>query len=190
MGRLQSESDPSWLAAVLGDFDAFLQDHANCERKAAATAMSLVSRHAHREALVDAMLELAQEELAHFQAVFRLMCERKLPLVHEERDPYINALRQLVRTGRDTHPLDSLLVAGVVEARGCERFGLIADALPEGDLKAFYQEITRSEARHGGLFVRFAKMYFPDEDVDARLSALFAAEADIIAALPPRAALH
>lgn len=190
MGRLQSTSSTTWLAAVLADFDTFLQDHANCERKAAAMAMAVVSRFGDREVLVDSMLELAQEELAHFQAVYRLMRARGLPLVAEERDGYVRALRGLARNGREEYMLDTLLIAGVVEARGCERFGMIAEALPEGDLKEFYLDITRSEARHGGLFVRLAKTYHPADVVDERLAALFAAEKDIVAGLPPRAALH
>lgn len=190
MGRLQSKSSAAWLDAVLQDFDAFLADHANAERKAAAMAMAVVSRFGDREDLVEAMLELAQEELSHFHAVYRLMRARGLPLMPERRDDYVGALRTLCRNGREDYMLDTLLIAGVVEARGCERFGLIAEALPPGTLKDFYMDITRSEARHGGLFVRLAKLYFPGDAVDTRLGALFAAEKDIVAALPPRAALH
>ena len=190
MARLLNTSSDAWLQAVLADFDTFLGDHANCERKAAAMALSMVSRYADKYELVDAMLELAQEELAHFQQVFRLLRQRNLGLVPETKDTYVGALRQLVRSSRREQFLDLLCVAGVVEARGCERFGRIADALPAGNDKAFYLEITRSEARHGGLFVRLAKTYYEATEVDTRLAELFGAEADILAALPLRPALH
>ena len=190
MARLLSKSSDAWLAQVLQNFDAFLPDHANCERKAAAMALSLVSRYADKHALVDAMLELAQEELAHFHQVFRLMVPRGLQLVPETKDPYVGALRKLVRDGRDHLLLDHLCVAGVVEARGCERFGLIAEGLPQGDLQEFYRAITRSEARHGGLFLRLARQYHAPAVVDARVNTLLALEADIVAQLPLRPALH
>jgi tRNA-(ms[2]io[6]A)-hydroxylase len=190
MSRLQSASDPAWVQAVLADFDTFLRDHANCERKASAMALAFVSRYPDRPALCDAMLELAQEELAHYHAVFRVLQARGASLGPDSRDPYVGALRQHIRSARDHVLLDRLLVAGVIEARGCERFGLIAEALPPGEMKDFYLDITRSEARHGGLFVRLAKGYYPVPEVEARLAALFEAERHIVAALPPRAALH
>ncbi len=190
MARLLSASSPAWVAAVMADFDTFLGDHANCERKAAAMALALVSRYGDQHTLVDAMLELAQEELAHFHGVYRLMAARGLPLVAEVKDGYVGALRRHIRDPQPQQLLDHLVVAGVVEARGCERFGLVAEALPAGDLKAFYQEITRSEARHGGLFLRLARHYFAPDDVAVRLTALLEAERDIVAALPHRPALH
>ncbi|HET6344004.1 MAG TPA: tRNA-(ms[2]io[6]A)-hydroxylase [Myxococcota bacterium] len=190
MARLLSTSDPAWLQAVLADFDTFLQDHANCERKASAMALALVTRYQDLPDLCDAMLGLAREELDHYHAVFTQLRARGGTLGPDSKDPYVGALRRLIRSGREELLLDRLLVAGVVEARGCERFGLIAEALPEGELKAFYLDITRSEARHGGLFVRLAKRYYSVHEVDARLTALFAAERDIVAALAPRPALH
>ena len=86
--------------------------------------------------------------------------------------------------------LDRLLLAGIVEARGCERFGIIAEALEEGGLKAFYQQIAGSEARHRELFFGLALEYFPLDEVTERQAALLDAEAEILARLPARAALH
>ena len=97
---------------------------------------------------------------------------------------------QLVKRGPQQYFLDRLLILGVVEARGCERFGMVADALEPGPLKDFYTDITRSEARHHGLFVRLAKEYFPDEVVQQRLDELLDAEAEIVEELPFRPAVH
>lgn len=184
------KTDPAWARHVMAHIDPFLCDHANCERKAAAMALSLVSRYSDRHLLVDAMLTLAQEELAHFHDVYRVMASRGLFLTPEDKDPYVNALRKLARDGREARLMDQLLIAGVIETRGCERFGLVAEALPPGALKDFYTELTRAEARHGGLFVRLAREYFPAADVEARLEALFVQEADIMVAQPLRATLH
>ena len=190
MVMLRTSTDPRWTQCVLEDFDAFLVDHAACERKASATGMSFVVRYPDRPAILDAMIEFAREELEHFHQVYRLIASRGLQLGPDAPDPYVGALGQCVRTGRDARLLDRLLVAAVVEARGCERFGLVAEALPSGELREFYREITRSEARHHGLFVRLAREYASGKTVAERLSELLDAEAQIVGTLPLRPALH
>ena len=125
-------ADP-WVTVVLDHFDDFLLDHAACERKASANAISLVTHYPDRRELVRQMIELAREELLHFQQVHRLLDERGLLLTRDRKDPYLNALLKQIRRGREEYFLDRLLVGGVVEARGCERFGLIATALEECD---------------------------------------------------------
>lgn len=187
---LRTPTDPRWAQCVMDDFDAFLVDHAACERKASATGMSFVVRYPDRPAILDAMIEFAREELEHFHRVYRVIASRGLRLGPDTPDPYVGALRAWVRAGRDERLLDRLLVAAVVEARGCERFGLVAQALPDGELRALYQELTRSEARHHGLFVRLARECAPNEVVEERLAMLLDAEAEIVAALPLRPALH
>ncbi|MCV6613798.1 MAG: tRNA-(ms[2]io[6]A)-hydroxylase, partial [Cellvibrionaceae bacterium] len=92
--------------------------------------------------------------------------------------------------GSDAYFLDRLLVASIIEARGCERFGLIAEALKPGPLKKFYAAITASEDKHDHLFEDLAKLYFPAAEVEARMDELLDIEAEIVAALPIRAALH
>lgn len=190
MLALAVPTDPVWIDAVMADFDAFLVDHAAAERKASATGMSFVVRYPDRPTLLEPMIAFAREELEHFHAVYRLVAQRGLSLTPDKPDPYVVPLLKGIRHGRDERLLDRLLVAGVVEARGCERFGLVAEALPAGDLKEFYADITRSEARHHGLFVRLAKEEFPEADVDARLAQLLVAEGAVVAGLQPRAALH
>jgi tRNA-(ms[2]io[6]A)-hydroxylase len=188
--RLRIASRGAWLAHALAHFDALLQDHASCERKAAATAMSLVCHYPDRHELVVAMTDLAREELEHFRLVYEEIAARGLPLAPDVKDPYVNRLHREVRRGPERYFLDRLLVAGVVEARGCERLGLIAEALGPGRLGDLYRELTRSEARHHALFVRIAKCYFEPREVDARLEELLDAEARILPELPLRAAIH
>lgn len=190
MLRLRSETDPAWVDVVQGDFDAFLLDHAACERKASATALKLVSHYSDRTLLVRTLIPFAQEELEHFARVMAVVLERGLTTRPDEKDPYVGALMGLIERGPEQYFLDRLLVLGIVEARGCERFGLVAEALEPGPLKEFYRDITRSEARHHGVFVRLAREYFPQVRVQARLDELLDQEAAIVRALPLRPAVH
>lgn len=190
MLRLRTATDPAWTAVVLGDFDAFLVDHAACERKASATALKLVSHYSDRTVLVRELIPFAQEELEHYARVMNIILDRGLSTAPDEKDPYVGALMGLIKRGPEQYFLDRLLVLGIVEARGCERFGMVADVLDPGPLKDFYTDITRSEARHHGLFVRLAREYFPVERVQARLDELLDGEAMIVSALPLRPAVH
>ena len=188
--KLRLPSPAGWLEAVLCDFDAFLLDHASSERKASAQALSLVAHYADREDLVEAMIDLAREELAHFQQVVRILSARGLTLVPDRRDRYVGELRHHIRRGSDDYFLDRLLLCGIVEARGCERFRLIASALPRGELANFYHEISASEASHEALFIDLARTYFPGSTVDRRLEEFLDLEAEILCDLPFLAALH
>lgn len=190
MLRLRIQTDPAWVQCVLQDFNAFLVDHAAAERKASASAIHLAVHYPDRPEMVKACIELAREELEHFQQVVDVLYDRGQTMQPDQRDPYVNRLLKLNRKGTQAYMLDRLLIFAVVEARGCERFGLIAAALPEGPLKTFYQDITASEARHHGLFVRLARLYFGRDEVQSRLDEILEAEAEIVAELPIRAALH
>jgi len=187
---LRSSSSGSWLEAVLADFDTFLLDHAANERKASASAMVLVVRYPDRDALLDPMIRLAREELAHFHRVYRILAERGVRFHSDTKDPYVNRLREEVRRDKELGFLDRLVLSAVVEARGHERFGRIAESLPAGPLKLFYEDITVSEHRHAALFLDLAHRYFDAVQVVERLHALLDLEAEILAALPIRAALH
>ena len=190
MLTLACPTSPDWALVVLDDFDSFLQDHAAAEKKAAGMAMSMLSHYPDKPALVKAMLDLAIEEMTHFREVVRLMQRRDIVLAKDTKDPYVNQLRNAIRTGKDPYLLDRLLVAGIVEARGCERFGLIAAALADLELQQFYQRITASEAKHQTLFVELAQQYFPSQEIEQRLGELLTIEGEIVAKLPLRAALH
>ncbi len=187
---LQASTSSAWVEAVLADFDAFLLDHAACERKASAMAMTFVVRYPDRDQIHEPMIQLAREELAHFHRVFRLCKEHGLQFSGDQKDPYVNQMIKLIRSGREQEFVDRLIMAGVVEARGHERFGLIASALPPGPLQRFYQEITESEARHADLFVQLAGHYATEDAIQQRLDFFLASEAKIVGQLQPRPALH
>ena len=192
MLALRSKTSPSWLEAVFADFGAFLVDHAACERKASATGMSFVVRYPDRTPLIAPLIEFAKEELEHFHIVYRLLEARGLRLADDYKDPYVNRLRALHRTSPEELLLDRLLVAGVVEARGCERLFLVAEALSArgSDLAPVYLDLARAESRHHGLFFRLAREVFSEDVVVERAAELLEAEAQIVESLPHRAAVH
>jgi tRNA-(ms[2]io[6]A)-hydroxylase len=190
MYTLRQATAPEWVETVLNDLNSFIVDHANAEKKASSMAMTMIAHYPDRKELVSAMVDLALEELAHFKEVYKIMEQRNLQFGMDEKDPYVNQLRKCFRQGSDLYFLDRLLVASVVEARGCERFGLVADALQPGPLKNFYVAITKSEERHFHLFIDLAKLYFPEPMIEQRLDDILDNEASIIRSLPHRAALH
>ncbi len=202
-------TDSSWIAHAMNDLDALMVDHAHCELKAATNALSLAARHAERTDLVLALTDLARDEIDHYQRVVRMVAARGLSLGAPPKDPYAQELRQAAhatmpaRAAADLTPavlVDRLLIGALIEARSCERFKLIADALAErppifaaadrcevnrpsdGELHAFYTELFACEARHFRVYVDLAKTVTPDKaaEVDERLRVLAGAEGRII----------
>jgi tRNA-(ms[2]io[6]A)-hydroxylase len=185
------DSPKGWIETVMDDFDAFLQDHANCERKASSMAMSFVAKYPDRTEMLPGLIETAVEELEHFQQVYAIMEERGVQLLHKiPEDLYVKQLLQTCRSGRKERLMDRLLWASVIECRGAERFRLVYEALPPGELKRFYHALWASEAKHGHIFVQFALNYFPQPAVDARLQELVAIEAEVLRSLELKPALH
>ncbi len=187
--RVPSSSD--WLYAVMSDFNAFLQDHADCERKASSMAMSLVAKYPDRKEILPELIETAIEELEHFQRVYDIMAKRGVPLLHSiGEDPYAKALVSKCHSGILERFLDRLLIASVLETRGAERFRLVAEALDDEQLARFYKELWTSEAKHGHIFVKMALQYFDRDKVYDRLDWWLDQESAIIEGLTIRPALH
>jgi tRNA-(ms[2]io[6]A)-hydroxylase len=187
---LHSNSCDAWLNAVLKDFDEFLADHAANERKASSMALSMVAHYPDKPRLLDAMIDLALEELNHFKQVVKVMNKRNLILLPDRKDPYVNGLRNHMRDGSDKYFLDRLLSAAVIEARGAERFALIAEHVEVDDLKSFYSVLAESEATHHLLFIELAQLYFENHEVAERFDEWAAIEKQVLESLPIRARLH
>jgi tRNA-(ms[2]io[6]A)-hydroxylase len=183
-------SPESWLAAVLDNFETFLQDHASCEKKASGMAMSMASHYPDKPELLSAMADLAVEELTHYREVIRLMQQRGIIPAADTKDPYINLLNRQVRKGADVFLMDRLLIGAIVERRGAERFACIAQAVTDPQLTKFYQAIAASEARHWTLFYNLAWNHCDQPSVAERFVQLSELEADMMLSLPARAALH
>jgi len=188
--ELRVETPPEWVAVAKNDFDAFLQDHAACERKAAALAMSMVQHYPDKPDLIRGMIDLAMEEMAHFREVMKIMLDRGLQQANDEKDPYINRLLKQIRKNGETYLLDRLLVFSIVEKRGHERFHMMGEALEDAKMKDFYIRLAKAEYRHYTLFVKLAYQYYDSQQVNQRLDELLDAEAKIIKQLPFRAAVH
>jgi tRNA-(ms[2]io[6]A)-hydroxylase len=184
-------SSDEWIEAVMNDFDSFLQDHADCERKASAMAMSLVAKLHDKQEIIPLLIETAIEELEHFRDVYTIMQQRGLDLSRNiPEDVYVKQLLQRCDGHPDKIALDRLLLGSVVECRGAERFRKVWEHLEPGELKKFYHRLWASEAKHGNIFVEMALKYYPEEMVYKRLEQLMDAEAEIISKLPIKAALH
>jgi len=183
---------PEWVDAVMADLPLFLQDHADCERKASALAMSLVAKYPDRVEIIPELIATGVEELEHFQQVYEVMRRRGIPLAREiGRDQYITALMKLLHTDSLRRFLDRLLLASIIECRGAERFRLVSEALREDNvLHQFYHDLWVSEARHGHIFVGMALEYFEKDRVYGRLSELNEAEGRIVDGLELRPRLH
>lgn len=180
----------AWTEAVMADFDSFLLDHAAAEKKASGMAISMLSHYPDRVELVAAMADLAVEELSHYREVVKWIHLRGLITGADQKDQYVLAFRKASRQGSDEYLLDRLLIASIIEARGAERFALVANALEPGPLQKFYQSIARSEERHYELFLEIAHRYLPSAMIQERWQELLEFEAKIIPSLPIRAALH
>ena len=184
-------SKREWITAVMDDFDAFLQDHADCERKASGMALSLVAKYPNRVEIIPELIETSVEELEHFRDVYAIMQQRGIQLNHSiPKDLYIQQLIKICRDGREERFMDRLLLASLVETRGAERFKLVYEALDDQELKHFYHQLWASEARHGEVFVRMALNYFEEEPVYKRLEEMKALEGEILNDLEIRPALH
>ncbi len=187
---LQAKSSREWIECVLTNFDEFLIDHAANERKASSMALSLVAHYPDRCELRTALIDLALEELNHFRQVVRLMQERNLVMTPDEKDPYVNQLRNHVHKGSEGYFLDQLLCAAVIEARGEERFLTLSEVLDDSAIKKFYKTLALSEKGHHQVFTRLAQCYFPKDLVNQRLNEWIDIEGTIFEELPVRSRVH
>lgn len=188
--RLRRATDPAWVALALARFDQVLVDHAHCEKKAAANALSILQAYPEIPGLPAQMARLAREESAHLARVLELLEQRGLQLGRDGGDRYARGLQELVRRNQPERRLDRLLVAAVIEARSCERLALLAEALPEGSLRRFYAELAQSEDGHQALFFRLAAEAHGEAAASERLGQLLQAEAELIGAYPLAATIH
>jgi tRNA 2-(methylsulfanyl)-N6-isopentenyladenosine37 hydroxylase len=188
---LKYDTPKKWTETVMNDFNSFLQDHADCERKASAMALSFVAKCPDRLKIIPWLIETALEELEHFQQVYAVMEKRGVGLKHDmPQDLYIKQLMTLLRSSSDERLLDRFLLASIIECRGTERFRLVEEALDDNELKKFYKALWTSEAKHGNIFVKMALEYFDKDEAYDRLEELITEEAKICEALPFRAAVH
>jgi tRNA-(ms[2]io[6]A)-hydroxylase len=187
--ELLATTPSAWVRLAVDRFDEVLVDHAHCEKKAAAQALSMVAAFPDVPGLARAMARLAREEAGHLAHVLQLLEKRRLRLGRDPGDPYAQALQKHVRQPTAERLLDRLLVSALIELRSRERLELLSKHLPEAELRNFYARLAAAEAGHGALFWRLAQKASP-EAAAGRASELAAAEARIVRDLPVRPAIH
>jgi len=178
---LDTPTPDGWLDEACGRLPEMLLDHANCELKAASTALGFLYRYPERTALAQRMSRLAREELRHFEQVRSIMDGMAIPFERLSASRYAGGLREAVRPDEPYKLLDMLLIGALIEARSCERFAKIAPRLPE-QLGRFYGGLLAAEARHFEHYIAFAKSEsgVDEGEIDARLDELKALEASLI----------
>ena len=194
---LDSETDAAWVACAMQNLDALLVDHAHCEHKAAITALSFISKYPDDPVLVEKLAHLACEESEHLARVSKICHKRGLSLGHPGKDPYVQTLLSLARSGSVERRVDRLLICALIEARSCERLKLIALNVQDEELKAVYDESWKCEAGHHTLFIELAERSLvihqhkdPKGAVKERLKELAAHEANFLKSHPIRPAIH
>jgi tRNA-(ms[2]io[6]A)-hydroxylase len=190
MLNLASPTDPGWIERALAHLDQVLVDHAHCEQKAAGNAVRLLFRYSEHGFLLEPLSRIAREELTHFEAVLRLLETRGIGFHRQRPSPYAGRLRRAVRSAEPARLVDTLLCCALIEARSCERFQILAGAVQDPELRAFYAGLLEAEARHHGIYVDLARRLACESDVKARLHHLACCEAEILAEAPALARMH
>jgi tRNA-(ms[2]io[6]A)-hydroxylase len=181
--KLQLPTDPLWVKNVVeSNIEELLTDHAFCEQKAASNAITLIVQNPNLSEIVQEMSLLVQEEMDHFKRVHDIILARGFVLGRERKDNYVNELRKfvIIGGGRSAQLVDRLLFSAMIEARSCERFKVLSENINDDELAAFYHELMISEATHYSMFIRLAKKYCGEIDVDTRWKQFLEFEAQVI----------
>ena len=189
---LHSRTPIEWGRAVLAEPFSLLIDHAFLEKKAATNALELLTRWPNdwMDGWVEAMTGVARDEVAHLAQVMRILLSRGGRLNRFHKNPYANALRELVRKASRQELLDRLLVAALIEIRSCERFAVLAAASTDTELAGFYRTLFASELGHYRVFLHLAGKFTAQVELDARWQEMLAAEAAILAVQQPGPRIH
>ncbi|MDT0687805.1 tRNA-(ms[2]io[6]A)-hydroxylase [Autumnicola psychrophila] len=189
---LKLPTDPRWVDIAEKNIDEILIDHAYCEQKAASTAISLIVTYPEYSELVTAMTALAREEMGHFKMVHDRILKRGYIMGHDRKDEYVIQLRSFFPKGgsRATQLVHRLLIAGLIEARSCERFRLLSEKLEDKELAEFYRSLMVSEANHYTMFLQFARKYGDREVVDQKWQDLLEFEAEVMKDLGKKESIH
>ena len=192
MLHLKLETDPRWVTIAESNIEEILTDHAWCEQKAATNAITIITHNSEKVDLVTELLELAKEELEHFQMVHEIIKKRGYTLGRERKDHYVNQLYKFMNKGgsRLQYMVDRLLFSAMIEARSCERFKLLSERINDEELSKFYYELMVSEAGHYTTFITFARKYGQDIDVDKRWQELVEFEGELIKSYGTSEGIH
>jgi tRNA-(ms[2]io[6]A)-hydroxylase len=195
LGILGAVTPQSWLQRAANDWQTLLIDHANCEKKAASTALALMFAYPEDRALCVALARLAREELRHFEQVQKWMTRLGVTTQRLPPGRYAGELRALLSTSEPLRRLDLLLCGALIEARSCERFAALAPQLKE-PLAGFYADLAVAEKRHESLYLGLAEDFvrstasLSQADLARRLALLSHKEAQLITASDAQFRFH
>ena len=187
---LKCDTNPEWIDAVKRDLITTIIDHAHAEKKAAATGLALINKYPDKTELALEMSNLVEEEIDHFRTVLKILDRKGVTLTKDTGDDYVKALFTQMNKNEPVRLLDHLLIAGIIEARSCERLQILEENIEDEELKKLYHDLFPTEAGHYMMFVKLAKMYFNDETVDKRLNELSEFECTVIKSLPNIPTMH
>lgn len=189
---LKLPTDPRWANIAEKNIEEILTDHAWCEQKAASNAISITIRYPDKSELITELLELAQEELTHFQMVHQRILARGFELGKPRKDEYVRQLMAYFPQGgkREDRLVNDLLVSAMIEARSCERFKVLSENIEDKELATFYRDLMVSEANHYTLFLNYARKYGGREEANRKWNALLDFEAEIMKNLGNQELIH
>ena len=192
MFKLKLLTDPRWANIAESNLEEILTDHAWCEQKATTNAITLITMLPEYPDIITELLNIAKEELEHFQMVHEIIKKRGYEFGRERKDDYVGELIKFIRHGgtRDERIIDRMLFAAMIEARSCERFKVLTENIKDEELKIFYKELMISEANHYTTFIGFARQLGDPEKVNQRWEEWLEYEAEIIKSYGKKESIH
>lgn len=192
MFKLKLLTDPRWANIAEGNLEEILTDHAWCEQKATTNAITLITMLPEYPEIITELLNIAKEELEHFQMVHEIIKKRGYEFGRERKDDYVGELIKFIRHGgtRDERIIDRMLFAAMIEARSCERFKVLTENIKDEELKVFYKELMISEANHYTTFIKFARQLGDPEKVNQRWEEWLEYESKVIRSYGKKETIH
>ncbi len=191
MFKLRLLTDPRWANIAESNLEEILTDHAWCEQKATTNAITLITILPEYPEIVTELLEIAKEELEHFQQVHEIIKNRGYTFGRERKDDYVGQLMKFIVQGsRQEYIIDRMLFAAMIEARSCERFRVLTENIKDEELKTFYRELMISEANHYTTFISFARQLGDPDTVNKRWEEWLDYEAKVIISYGKKETIH
>ncbi len=191
MFKLRLLTDPRWANIAESNLEEILTDHAWCEQKATTNAITLITMLPEYPEIVTELLEIAKEELEHFQQVHEIIKKRGYTFGRERKDDYVGHLMKFIVQGsRQEYIIDRMLFAAMIEARSCERFRVLTENIKDEELKTFYRELMISEANHYTTFISFARQLGDPDTVNKRWEEWLDYEAKVIISYGKKETIH
>lgn len=178
-GFLGARTTPDWVAAAIADLPLIIQDHANCEKKAAGTAMNLLFRYEFSYDLQRKLAQLIREEMLHYEQVLGIMNERGQEWRYLSAGRYAKGMLKHKRTYEPAAMIDVLIIGAFIEARSCERFAALAEVIDDERLAKYYRYLLKSESRHFEDYLALAQS-LSTEAIDERVAFFREVEAELI----------